>query len=110
MDALAENSHSSGKPSNANKPSTPNATKMTPHASEPPSSRERQCFLSPAPTPNPMIEITPGPSAADTTHHSDLAESLRATSPIPQPQGPGTSSETPIGGDSAQMPEEIPCK
>jgi hypothetical protein len=53
--------------------------------------------------------MTPGPSAANTAPHSDLIESLPPVSSMsPKSIGLGTFGEAPIGGDSAQMPEEIP--
>jgi hypothetical protein len=61
-------------------------------------------------TPNPTVETTPGPDAADTAHHPEPAEFPKVTSSSPQPQGPGSSGEAPIGGDSTEMLEEIPLK
>jgi hypothetical protein len=94
----------------ADKPLTPDAAKAAPHHTEPSRPSGGQCSPSLAPTPNPMIETTPGPSIVGMAPRPNSSESPNATSLSPQSQGPSTSGEAPIGGDSSQMSKEIPCK
>jgi hypothetical protein len=74
---------------------------MAPKTSKPPS-------LSGAPTPDLATGMTPSPNAAGMPHRPEPAEFPTTTPPSPQYQGLGSSGEAHIGGDSAEMPQEIP--
>jgi hypothetical protein len=51
--------------------------------------------------------MTPGPSATNLPHHLEPVVSPKANPPNLVSQGLGSSGETPLGGDSEEIPHEI---
>jgi hypothetical protein len=93
--------------SNDRQPLTLDATNVAPETSKPPGPSGAQCSPIPAPTLDPIIGTTLGLGATDIPHHPEPVESPRMTLPSPQPQGPSSSGEASIGGESVEIPQEI---
>jgi hypothetical protein len=109
-DTPTKDSQPGGKSPKANKPPTLDATKTAPKTSEPPSLSGVRSSPGLAPTPDPTTKMTPSPSVAGMPYQTEPTKSPKMTPPSPQSQGLGFSGEAPLGGESTQIPPEVPLQ